>query len=79
MSEHERYGLRMLVLYEVQYLLGVGLLDEVKRRHLQGALQAIDDFHRLVGTQRFFQDFVGVFDAALGNIFLGRGDIQDFL
>jgi hypothetical protein len=79
MRQDERDGLRMLVLDEVEQLLRVGALDEVERRHLQRALQAVDDLDGTLLAQRLFKDVTRVVDTALADVLLSHGQLIGLL
>ncbi len=60
---------------EVQQLLRVGALDEVERRHLQRALQAVDNLDGLLLAQGFFQHFARIVDATRADVLFRHGEL----
>jgi hypothetical protein len=67
----------VLLLDEVQEVRRVRAADEVERPHLQAAGEAVDDVHRLLRAQRFFQQLARVVDAARGDELLGHHELVE--
>ncbi len=71
-SHDERYGLRMLVLDEVQQLRRIGLAQEIERTYLQTRCQAVQDVHSLLGTERLLEHALRILETAGRDIILGH-------
>ncbi len=71
-------GLRVFLLNEVKQMGRIGAADEVKGPDLQRGGQPVDDVHRLLRAQRFFQQLPGVIDTAGGDEILGHHQFLEF-
>src|SRR5690606_13316803 len=78
-SHDQTNRLGMLVLDEVQQLGRVSLAGKVKRPHLQGGGQALDQRRRPLRPDGLLQHLAGVLQPALVDIFLGQRQLAELL
>ena len=76
-SHDQSNGLWMLVLDKVHELGRIRLAQEVERTNLQARRQAIDDIHRLVGTQGLLEHALRILKTTRRDIILRHSHLVE--